>query len=294
MQYDVAIIGGSYAGLSAAMPLARARRKVVVIDAGLRRNRFAVHSHGFLTQDGSKASEIVQIAKQQLLAYQTVDWEDGRVKCVEKVEGGFAICIDATRSITAKRLIIAAGITDQLPEIPGLAERWGKSIFHCPYCHGYELNQGKIGIIASSAHAAHMAMMLPDWGDTTLFLNDYPVEEELLDQLTTRGVGVEKRLIQEIIGHSDVLLADGSVVQLEGIFATTQCSIAQDWIFKLGCEIERNAMGEAIKTNAMKETTVAGIFACGDVARLGSSVPLAVGDSTMAGAAAHRSLIFTA
>ncbi|ENX43204.1 hypothetical protein F887_01376 [Acinetobacter sp. NIPH 2100] len=292
MQYDVAIIGGSYAGLSAAMPLARARRKVVIIDAGQRRNRFAEHSHGFLTQDGSKASEIVHIAKQQVLAYQTVDWDDGRVKRVEKVEGGFAVCIDATRSITAKRLIIAAGITDQLPEISGLAERWGKSIFHCPYCHGYELNQGKIGIIASSEHAAHMAMMLPDWGDTTLFLNDYPVADELLDQLETRGVTVEKRFIQQIIGHSDVLLADGSVIQLDGIFATTKCTIAQEWIFKLGCEIEQNTMGEAIKTNAMKETSVTGIFACGDVARLGGSVPLAVGDGTMAGAAAHRSLIF--
>lgn len=292
MQYDVAIIGGSYAGLAAAMPLARARRKVVLIDAGQRRNRFAEHSHGFLTQDGSKASEIVEIAKQQLLVYQTVDWEDGRVKRVEKVDDGFAVCIDATRFITAKRLIIATGITDQLPEIPGLAGRWGKSIFHCPYCHGYELNQGKIGIIASSEHTAHMAMMLPDWGDTTLFLNDYPVEEKLLNQLATRGVNIEKRLIQEIIGHSDVLLADGSVIQLDGIFATTKCTIAQDWIFKLGCEIEQNAMGEAIKTNAMKETTVVGIFACGDVARLGSSVPLAVGDGTMAGAAAHRSLIF--
>ncbi|MBH2001351.1 MAG: NAD(P)/FAD-dependent oxidoreductase [Moraxellaceae bacterium] len=292
MQYDVAIIGGSYAGLSAAMPLARACRKVAVIDAGQRRNRFAVHSHGFLTQDGSKASEIVEIAKQQLLAYQTVDWENGRVKRVEKVEGGFAICIDATRSITAKRLIIAAGITDQLPEILGLAERWGKSIFHCPYCHGYELNQGKIGIIASSEHAAHMAMMLPDWGDTTLFLNDYPIDQELLDQLATRGINVEKRLIQEIIGHSDVLLADGSVIQLAGIFVTSKCILAQDWIFKLGCEIEQNSMGQAIKTNAMKETSVTGVFACGDVARLGGSVPLAVGDGMMAGVAAHRSLIF--
>lgn len=293
MQYDVVIIGGSYAGLAAAMPLARARKKVLIIDAGQRRNRFAENSHGFLTQDGTKASDIAKIAKQQVLAYQTVDWEDGSVKRVEKVDGGFAVCIDATRSITSKRLIIAAGITDQLPEILGLAERWGKSIFHCPYCHGYELKQGKIGIIASSEHAVHVAMMLPDWGDTTLFLNDYPIDEELLDQLAARGVRIEKRLIQKIIEQSDVLLSDGAIIELDGIFVTSKCSIAQDWIFKLGCEIEQNAMGEVIKTNAMKETSIAGIFACGDVARLGGSVSLAVGDGTMAGVAAHRSLIFT-
>ncbi|MDH0030022.1 MULTISPECIES: NAD(P)/FAD-dependent oxidoreductase [unclassified Acinetobacter] len=292
MQYDVAIIGGSYAGLAAAMPLARARRNVVIIDAGQRRNRFAEYSHGFLTRDGTKASEIAQIAKEQVLAYKTVQWEDGSVKRIERVNDGFAVCIDATRSVTARRLIIAAGITDQLPEISGLAERWGKTIFHCPYCHGYELNQGKIGIIASSEHSAHMAMMLPDWGKTTIFINDYPVPDELLVQLKARGVHIENRAIQEITGRSDVVLADGSVIQLDGIFATTKCTIAQDWIFKLGCEIEQNAMGEAIKTNTMKETSVAGIFACGDVARLGSSVPLAVGDGTMAGAAAHRSLIF--
>lgn len=292
MQYDVAIIGGSYAGLAAAMPLARARRNVVIIDAGQRRNRFAEYSHGFLTQDGTRASEIAQIAKEQVLAYRTVQWEDGSVKRIERVNDGFAVCIDATRSVTARRLIIAAGITDQLPEISGLAERWGKTIFHCPYCHGYELNQGKIGIIASSEHSAHMAMMLPDWGKTTIFINDYPVPDELLVQLKARGVHIENRAIQEITGQSDVVLADGSVIQLDGIFATTKCTIAQDWIFKLGCEIEQNAMGEAIKTNSMKETSVAGIFACGDVARLGSSVPLAVGDGTMAGAAAHRSLIF--
>lgn len=292
MQYDVAIIGGSYAGLAAAMPLARARKKVVIIDAGQRRNRFAEYSHGFLTQDGTRASEIAQIAKQQVLAYKTVDWQNGSVERVEKIEEGFAVCVDATHSITTKRLIIAAGITDQLPDIAGLAERWGKTVFHCPYCHGYELNQGKIGIIGSSEHAAHLAMMLPDWGETTLFLNDYPVDAELLEQLKVRGVVIEQRLIQKIIGQSEVLLADGTVIQLEGIFATTKCSIAQDWIFKLGCEIEQNAMGEAIKTNAMKETSIAGIFACGDVARLGGSVSLAVGDGTLAGVAAHRSLIF--
>ncbi|ENX38945.1 NAD(P)/FAD-dependent oxidoreductase [Acinetobacter courvalinii] len=292
MQYDVAIIGGSYAGLAAAMPLARARRKVLIIDAGKRRNRFAEYSHGFLTQDGTQASEIAQIAKQQVLAYETVDWQNGSVERVEKIEEGFVVGIDATHSITAKRLIIAAGISDQLPDIAGLTERWGKSVFHCPYCHGYELNQGKIGIITSSEHAAHLAMMLPDWGETTLFINDYPLADELLEQLKARGVVIEQRLIQKIIGQSDVLLADGAVIQLEGIFATTKCSIAQDWIFKLGCEMEQSAMGEVIKTNAMKETSVAGIFACGDVARLGGSVSLAVGDGTLAGVAAHRSLIF--
>lgn len=291
MQYDVAIIGGSYAGLAAALPLVRARKNIIVIDSGERRNRFVEYSHGFLTQDGSKASEIAQLAKIQLLAYDTVDWHEGVLQQVERIDDIFYLCIDKKKSISAKRLIIATGVTDQLPEIAGVAERWGKTIFHCPYCHGYELNQGRIGLIATSEYVNHMAMMLPDWGHTILFLNGLKLEDDVLKQLETRGVLIEYREIQEIVGQSDIVLNDGSVIQVDGIFISTQCRISQDWIFKLGCEIEQNIMGEMIKTNTIKETSVAGIFACGDVARLGGSVPLAVGDGTIAGVAAHRSLI---
>jgi len=291
MQYDVAIIGGSYAGLAAALPLVRARKNIIVIDSGERRNRFVEYSHGFLTQDGSKANEIAQLAKIQLLAYDTVDWHDGVLQQVERIDDIFYLYIDKKKSISAKRLIIATGVTDQLPEIAGVAERWGKTIFHCPYCHGYELNQGRIGLIATSEHINHMAMMLPDWGHTILFLNGLQLEDDILKQLETRGVLIEYREVQEIVGQSDIVLNDGSVIQVDGIFISTQCRILQDWIFKLGCEIEQNIMGEMIKTNTIKETSVAGIFACGDVARLGGSVPLAVGDGTIAGVAAHRSLI---
>lgn len=171
MLYDVAIIGGSYAGLSAAMPLARARRNIAIIDAGQRRNRFAEYSHGFLTQDGTQANEIVEIAKKQLEVYSTVEWQNGRVKKIAKIDEGFCICIDGVYSIQTKKIIIAAGVSDQLPEIAGLAERWGKTVFHCPYCHGYELEKGKIGILATSEHSLQLAMMLPDWGPTTFLLN---------------------------------------------------------------------------------------------------------------------------
>ncbi|WP_109440325.1 NAD(P)/FAD-dependent oxidoreductase [Acinetobacter haemolyticus] len=292
MNYDVAIIGGSYAGLAAGLPLVRARRKVVMIDAGQRRNRFADHSHGFLTQDGTRASEIAQVAKQQLLQYQTVDWVDGTVKRIEKRDDLFHICIDGTHAVSAKRIIIATGVQDQLPEIKGLEERWGKSIFHCPYCHGYELDQGKIGLIANSEHSAHMAMLLPEWGSVTFFLNGQPLAAETEAQLIERGVLIEKRLVSEIIGNSTVVLSDQTHITLEGLFVTPQCVISQDWIHKLACDVEQNPMGEMIKTNDLKETSLSGVFACGDVARLGGSISLAVGDGALAGVAAHRSLIF--
>lgn len=292
MIYDVVIIGGSYAGLAAGLPLARARKNIVVIDAGKRRNRFAKFSHGFLTQDGTDATEIARIGKQQLLQYETLAWQVGSVKRIEKKDDQFHICIDATHALIAKKIIIATGVTDQLPNIKGLVERWGETIFHCPYCHGYELNQGSIGLIASSEHSAHMAMMLPDWGSVTFFLNNQSIETEVREQLIARGVSIEDRPIKEIIEQSTLVLEDDSKMKMDGIFVTSKCLISQDWIYKLGCEIEQNIMGEMIKTNALKETAEMGVFACGDVTRLGGSVSLAVGDGTMAGVAAHRSLIF--
>ncbi|WP_202744533.1 NAD(P)/FAD-dependent oxidoreductase [Acinetobacter pittii] len=293
MLYDVAIIGGSYAGLSAAMPLGRARRNIAIIDAGQRRNRFAEYSHGFLTQDGTQANEIVEIAKKQLEVYSTVEWQNGRVKKIAKIDEGFCICIDGVYSIQTKKIIIAAGVSDQLPEIAGLAERWGKTVFHCPYCHGYELEKGKIGILATSEHSLQLAMMLPDWGPTTLLLNgsDQLIHTEWHTSLQKRGVIVEPCLIQEIRGEAEIVFTDGKVIALDGLFIPTRTYITQPWLAELGCEVEDTPFGQIIKTNATKDTTVKGVFACGDIARLGGSVPFAVADGMMAGVSAHRSLI---
>lgn len=293
MLYDVAIIGGSYAGLSAAMPLARARRNIAIIDAGQRRNRFAEYSHGFLTQDGTQANEIVEIAKKQLEVYSTVEWQNGRVKKIAKIDEGFCICIDGVYSIQTKKIIIAAGVSDQLPEIAGLAERWGKTVFHCPYCHGYELEKGKIGILATSEHSLQLAMMLPDWGPTTFLLNgnDQLIHTEWHTSLQKRGVIVEPCLIQEIRSEAEIVFTDGKVIALDGLFIPTRTYITQPWLAELGCEVEDTPFGQIIKTNATKDTTVKGVFACGDIARLGGSVPFAVADGMMAGVSAHRSLI---
>lgn len=293
MKFDVIIIGGSYAGLSAALQLGRARKNVLVVDAGKRRNRFASHSHGFLGQDGKAPGEIVAEARRQIERYQTIEWAEGRVTDAEGSFGDFVVEIDGRRRESATRLILAMGVTDQLPDIAGLKERWGSSVFHCPYCHGYELDQGEIGVIAASPMAIHHALMLPDWGETTFFTNGIFVPDE--DQaalLSARGVRVEKDRIAEIAGHADVVLSDGRSIALTGLFTQPKLRITSDWIGKLGCSVEEGPMGASIVTDAMKQTTVRGIFACGDVARPAGSVALAVGDGAMAGAAAHRSILF--
>ncbi|NTZ91799.1 NAD(P)/FAD-dependent oxidoreductase [Agrobacterium tumefaciens] len=293
MKFDVIIIGGSYAGLSAALQLGRARKNVLVVDAGKRRNRFASHSHGFLGQDGKAPGEIVAEARRQIERYKTIEWAEGSVTDVEGSSGDFVVEIDGRRRESAARLILAMGVTDELPDIAGLKERWGSSVFHCPYCHGYELDQGKIGVIAASPMALHHALMLPDWGETTFFTNGIFVPDE--DQaalLSARGVRLEKDRIAEIAGHADVVLADGSNIALAGLFTQPKLRITSDWIGKLGCSVEEGPMGSSIVTDAMKQTTARGVFACGDVARPAGSVALAVGDGAMAGAAAHRSILF--
>jgi hypothetical protein len=169
--FDVIIVGGSYAGMAAALQLARGRRDVLVIDAGVRRNRFADTSHGVLGQDGKEPSDIVSTAKAQLTTYPNVSWVDGTVVSVGQSGDGFVVRTKEERSMTAKQLVLATGVRDELPEIPGLAERWGKFVFHCPYCHGYELDQGPLGVLATSEASMHQALLIPEWGPTTFFTN---------------------------------------------------------------------------------------------------------------------------
>lgn len=293
MLYDVIIIGGSYAGLAAALPLARARRKVLVIDAGQRRNRFADHSHGFLTQDGMKAADIAAVAREQVLAYGTVEWLASSALGARPLEGGFEVDIEGGTPRTAQRLVLASGVVDTLPEVPGLAQRWGRHVFHCPYCHGYELQQGRIGVLATSALSLHHALLLPDWGATTLLLNgSFEPDAQQRAQLQARGVTIEACAVREITGHSDVVLQDGRVLAFAGLFTIARSHVASPIAAALGCEFAEGPMGAVIQTDALKATTVPGVFACGDAARFGGSVALAVGDGTMAGVAAHQSLVF--
>lgn len=293
MNYDVIVVGGSYAGLAAGTQLARARRKILIVDGGLRRNRFADHSHGFLTQDGTEAAAIAAKGREQLLAYNTVHWRDGRVTHAGKTQAGFRVQIEGMPPQETRRLVLATGVVDQLPDLPGLAERWGRYVFHCPYCHGYELNQGQIGVLATSSMSMHLALMLPDWGNTTFFLNGaFEPDDEQLAQLAARGVKLERRVIDRIDNKLDLVMKDDRVVKLDGLFVMTRIDMASPIAEQLGCDIEEGPFGRTIKTDQLRATTVPGVYACGDAIRPGGSVALSVADGAVAGAAAHQSLIF--
>ena len=293
MQYDAIVIGGSYAGMAAALQLVRARKAVLVIDAGQRRNRYASHSHGFLGQDGAAPGDIARTAREQLEAYPTLTWHDGAAVGVDGAWDAFTVTTADGRTHCGRRLLLATGVVDQLPPVEGLAERWGQSVFHCPYCHGYELDQGRIGVIATGAMSAHQAEMLTDWGRVTLLTNgEVALDAEARGTLARRDVAIEETRIDRIDGHADVLLADGRRLPFAGLFTASRCLPSSPLAASLGCELEETPMGIQIRTDAAKATSVKGVFACGDVARAPHSVSLAVGDGAWAGVQVHRSLLW--
>lgn len=292
MKHDVIIIGGSYSGMAAALQLLRARRRVLIVDAGQRRNRFASHSHGFLGQDGVDPAVIWAGAREQLLRYPTLTWIEGTAAEAGGAMDAFHVVLEDASRHEGRRLLLATGVRDDLPGIPGLAERWGRSVFQCPYCHGYELEMGRIGVIAVCPMSLHQAQMLPEWGKVTLLANGaVQPDESIRADLAARGVGIEEVPVAALEGEADVRLTDGRLLSFAGLFTASR-AMPGPLAERLGCALGENPLGQQIQISETKETTVPGVFACGDVAKAPHSVSLAVGDGAWAGAQLHRSLVF--
>lgn len=294
--YDAIIVGGSFAGLSAGLQLARARRRILVIDEGQRRNRFSSHSHGFLGQDGREPAAIVAEAKAQLLAYPTVSWRDAKADGAHVKEDGFAVADSGGEQHQARRLLLATGVRDELPAIPGLRERWGKSVLHCPYCDGYELGGGKLGVLASGSFSALKAALVADWGEVTLFLNgEAEPDAEATALLERRGVAVERARIVAAEGDGTAMaglrLADGRLAPVKALFVAAGICPASPLAEELGCAFDDGPFGPLLRVDGMKQTSIAGVYAAGDAATARHSVALAVADGVVAGTGLHMSLL---
>ncbi|WP_175869867.1 NAD(P)/FAD-dependent oxidoreductase [Burkholderia sp. BCC0397] len=296
--HEVIVIGGSFAGLSAAMQLARARRRVLVIDAGRPRNRFAEHAHGFFGQDGKPPAQIVAEASAQLAVYPTVQRIEGEAHTAERdADGHFHVTLADGSRASADRLILATGIRDELPALPGLAERWGISVLHCPYCHGYEVSGQRLGVLATHPLSVHQAILIPDWGPTTWFTQGVvDANEEEAALLAARGVRIERSPVVEIVGDApriDALrLADGQVVPIDALFIGARTGMASDLAQQLGCAFDEGPLGPVVRVDALKQASIAGVFAAGDASTPMSNATLASASGVMAGVAAHRSLIW--
>ena len=298
MTYDAIIVGGSFAGLSAALQLARARRRVLLIDAGLPRNRYAAHAHGFLGQDGKPPSEIVAQARDQLARYPTVAFLDGEAASAEAVRAGgpFRVALADGREALGLRLILATGLRDELPALAGLRERWGLTVLHCPYCHGYENAGRPLGVLAAHPLSAHQAALLPDWGPTTYFTQgEFEPDAEQAALLARRGVRIERAPVVELLGASPALdavqLADGRRKAIHALFVASRTHMASPLAMQLGCAFDDGPLGTVIRVDALKQTSVEGVFAAGDAAIPMSNATLASASGVMAGVCAHRSLV---
>ena len=297
MRHDAITIGGSFAGLSAALYLARARRSVCIIDAGSPRNRFAEHSHGLIAHDGSDPRTILATARSQVATYPTVTFIDGEAITAAKTRDGFSVTLATGDVLESVRLILAFGISDELPEIPGLAERWGSSVLHCPYCHGYEFSGQRLGVLHVSSRSIHQAMLIAEWGPTTLYLNGAPEPDDAsLVELTERGVAIEPAAVNALHGDgsrlSAIELAGGRLSPAEALYLGAPTRLNSRIAEHLGCELDDGQFGAIVRTDAERTTTVTGVYAAGDIIRGAHTVTWAAADGVTAGMAVHRSLIF--
>jgi thioredoxin reductase len=293
--YDVIIIGGSYAGLSAAMSLGRALRTVLVIDSGKPCNRQTPHSHNFITHDGNTPLAIATQAKQQVLAYDTVTFKTGLATRAQKLEtGGFLITTDDGETFTASKLLFATGMKDEMPPLKGFAQCWGISVLHCPYCHGYEVKHQPTGIFANGDMAYELAKLINNWTDTLTVYTNGPstLSFEQTEKLTAKGISISTKEIAELKHQNGrleaILFADGSSETIKAIYARPAMKQHCDLPQQLGSELTENGH---IKIDTMHHTTVKGVYAAGDCTTMMRSVALAVSGGNFAGASVNKDLI---
>lgn len=290
--YEVIIIGGSYAGLSAALTLGRSLRKTLVIDASKPCNRFTPHSQNFLTHDGRKPAEISAIAKEQVQQYKTVEFLNGLALDARKIDKGFVVECNQG-SFSSKRLVLAAGIKDILPDISGITECWGKSVIHCPYCHGYEFHGQPTGILANGEKAFHYAQLISNLTrDLTIFTNGkLDLSQDQIHAIKRNNIAIVETEVQSIVHQngqiSEVILKDGSSNQVNALYHGPDFEQSTNIAQSLGCEITEHGL---IKVDPRQMTTVAGVYACGDSSNM-RAVSIAVSSGTVVGSVLNFDLI---
>lgn len=282
MEFDVLILGGSFAGLSAAMQLARARRRVGILDTGQPRNRFADRAHGFYGFDGQPPLELQRMARDKVLAYPTVTLIPTAATQARADGDGFVV----NETLRSKKLILAYGVNDTPPDIPGARERFGTSVLHCPYCHGYEAGD-QLGVLTNNAHHA---ALIAEWGNAIVFTNGTPLEDR--EKLEARGIPIIDEPISAIRDRASVVLASGRTIERSGLFVVTQTRHNSRIAESLGCAINEGMMGPVIQVDAWRATSVPGVFAAGDISREPHNATWASADGVSAGVGAHRELVF--
>jgi thioredoxin reductase len=294
--HDVIIIGGSFAGLAAATQLGRARRDVLVLDTSLPRNRFAAHSHGFFTRDGVPPLELIAEARRQLATYTTVELRQARAVGARRIDTTFEVELEDGMKLAARELILAHGVTDDLSVLPEGAEAcWGKTIFFCPYCHGFEFGDRKLGMLLRHGDALLMSRLYREWSkDLTLFTNGAAMDEVVRRALLDEGVVVVDDIVlslEHTSGNLEAVATANDAIAIDALFTHPPARLTSDIGVGLGCETKPGGMSDIFVVDHLQQTTVPGVFAAGDIARQAPSITFAVADGVWAGTAAHRFLL---
>ncbi len=294
---DVIIIGGSFAGLAAALQLGRARRKVTVLDTGLPRNRFADHSHGLLGHDHKPPLDILAEARQQLARYPTIRLVSARAESLSGAIDDFSVLTGDGKTLKARRLILSYGVADQMPEVPGFVEGWGTAIVPCPYCDGFEVAGRHWGLIWSGPMSHNYVRLYHDWTDTlTVFANGHEISPEIRADLMRRKIPVVNGRVTEIDHHESqnatVKLDAGPSVAVDILFAHPRNKPSASLHESLGLAMVDTPLGMAIKVDERRETSVSGIYAAGDLANPAMpSVTTAISQGATAGISAQQSML---
>jgi thioredoxin reductase len=279
--YDVLVVGGGAAGLNAALMLGRARRRVVVVDGGSPRNAPAEHMHGFLSRDGLPPSELLKIGREELTGYGVEFLEDQ----VSALEPGFTARLASGRELTARRVLVATGVHDELPDIPGLRESWGTDAVTCPYCHGYEVRDQPLGVLGTEPASVEHALLVRQWSpDVVYFAHTAPPSEEDRARLGARGIRVVDGTVTALRredGHLTGLELGARFVPRAALFVRTQ-TVAHDELMR--------ALGYQ-ETDPMGKTNVPGVWAAGNVVDARATVIIAAAQGAAAGGALNHDLV---
>ncbi|MCX4809357.1 NAD(P)/FAD-dependent oxidoreductase [Streptomyces sp. NBC_01239] len=295
--YDVVVIGGGAAGLSAALVLGRSRRRTLVVDAGEPRNTPAAHMQGYLTRDGMSPAEFLALGREEIARY-GVDLV--RDRAVDVTQGDdFAVALAGGETVHARRIVVATGLKDELPDVSGVAERFGRDVIHCPYCHGWEVRDQAFGVLATTPLSVHQALIVSQWSkDVTLFLHTV-AESELTDddlrRLAAAGVAVVPGEVAEMVVEGDrltgVRLTDGTTHPREAVFVAPRAIPQTGLLQKLGAELQETPFGAYPVVDPTGLTTVPGVWAVGNAMGFAEQVVNAASAGYRAGATINGDLL---
>ncbi len=303
-QYDAVIIGGGAAGLSAALVLGRARRRVLVIDAGSPRNAPAAHMQGFLSRDGMPPSELLAVGREEIASY-GVELVEDTVTGLERTAGGdisrpFDVAYRLHRAngpdVDARRLLVTTGLHDDIPDLPGVRERWGRDLLHCPYCHGWEVRDEPLGVLGTNPGAVQHALLIRQWSaDVTFFAHTLELDDRERRQLDARGIAVVTGEVRRLVVEDDRLggveLTDGRLVARTAVFVRPGMHPHPDGLLAgLGCQVDDTGF---VVTDRTGLTSSPGVWAAGNAADPRAQVITAAGAGSAAAIAINNDLVLS-